>query len=29
MPKFVVDEDLPRSTAADLVEEGYSVKDIR
>jgi predicted nuclease of predicted toxin-antitoxin system len=29
MPEFVVDEDMPRSTAATLVEEGYSVKDIR
>ncbi len=29
MLRFVIDEDMPRSTAAALVEEGYSVKDIR
>ncbi|MFH1950164.1 MAG: DUF5615 family PIN-like protein [Pseudomonadota bacterium] len=29
MPKFVIDEDMPRSAAAALVEEGYPVKDVR
>lgn len=29
MLRFVIDEDMPRSTAAALVEEGYYVKDIR
>jgi len=29
MPRFVIDEDMPRSTAAALVEEGYPVKDVR
>ena len=29
MPKFVIDEDMPRSTARALVEEGYEVKDVR
>jgi len=29
MPRFVVDEDMPRSTGVALVKEGYEVKDIR
>ena len=29
MPKFVVDEDMPRSTERILKEQGYEVKDIR
>ncbi len=29
MPKFVIDEDMPRSTGAVLKEHGYDVKDIR
>jgi predicted nuclease of predicted toxin-antitoxin system len=29
MRKFVIDEDMPRSTAAALIEEGYAVKDVR
>jgi predicted nuclease of predicted toxin-antitoxin system len=29
MPRFVIDEDMPRSTAVALVEEGYPVKDVR
>jgi predicted nuclease of predicted toxin-antitoxin system len=29
MPRFVIDEDMPRSTGAALVEEGYAVKDVR
>lgn len=29
MPKFVIDEDLPRSTAESLKKEGYKVFDIR
>ena len=29
MPKFVIDEDMPRSTAAILRERGYDVKDVR
>jgi hypothetical protein len=29
MPKFVIDEDMPRSTGAVLKEQGYDVKDIR
>ncbi len=29
MPKFVIDEDMPRSTTKTLQEQGYEVKDIR
>ena len=29
MPKFVIDEDMPRSTGRILKEYGYEVKDIR
>jgi predicted nuclease of predicted toxin-antitoxin system len=29
MPKFVIDEDMPRSTGTILKEHGYDVKDIR
>ena len=29
MPKFVIDEDMPRSTAKVLRDSGYEVKDIR
>lgn len=29
MPKFVIDEDMPRSTGSVLKEHGYEVKDIR
>jgi predicted nuclease of predicted toxin-antitoxin system len=29
MPKFVIDEDMPRSTGTILKERGYDVKDIR
>ena len=29
MPRFVVDEDMPRSTGVALVKEGYEVKHIR
>ena len=29
MPKFVIDEDMPRSTGAALKKRGYNVKDIR
>ncbi len=29
MPKFVIDEDMPRSTGKILREHGYDVKDIR
>ncbi|GAH58928.1 unnamed protein product [marine sediment metagenome] len=29
MPKFVIDEDMPRSTGATLKKHGYDVKDIR
>ncbi len=29
MPKFVLDEDMPRSTGAALKNRGYGVKDIR
>jgi len=29
MPKFVVDEDMPRSTGINLRKHGYEVKDIR
>ncbi len=29
MPKFVIDEDMPRSTGMFLKEHGYDVKDIR
>jgi predicted nuclease of predicted toxin-antitoxin system len=29
MPKFVIDEDMPRSTGKVLMEQGYEVKDIR
>jgi len=29
MPRFVIDEDMPRSTAGFLVEYGYEAMDIR
>jgi len=29
MPKFVIDEDMPRSTAKVLKDCGYEVRDIR
>jgi len=29
MPKFVIDEDMPRSTAKHLDELGYDAKDVR
>jgi predicted nuclease of predicted toxin-antitoxin system len=29
MPKFVIDEDMPRSTGGILKQQGYDVKDIR
>lgn len=29
MPKFVIDEDMARSTGIMLKEHGYDVKDIR
>jgi predicted nuclease of predicted toxin-antitoxin system len=29
MPRFVIDEDVPRSTGTMLKEYGYEVKDIR
>ncbi|MBN1841809.1 MAG: DUF5615 family PIN-like protein [Deltaproteobacteria bacterium] len=29
MPRFVIDEDMPRSTGMMLKEQGYDVKDIR
>ena len=29
MPKFVIDEDMPRSTGATLERHGYDVRDIR
>lgn len=29
MPKFAIDEDMPRSTGRILRESGYEVKDIR
>jgi predicted nuclease of predicted toxin-antitoxin system len=29
MAKFVIDEDMPRSTATALINEGYEVKDVR
>ena len=29
MPKFVIDEDMPRSTGIALTEEGCEVKDVR
>lgn len=29
MPKFVIDEDMPRSTGKVLKDSGYEVKDIR
>jgi len=29
MPKFVIDEDMPRSTGTILKEHGYDVKDVR
>ncbi|MCK4733799.1 MAG: DUF5615 family PIN-like protein [Methanophagales archaeon] len=29
MPRFVIDEDMPRSTGTTLKEHGYDVKDIR
>ena len=29
MPKFVIDEDMPRSTSKVLKDNGYEVKDIR
>ncbi len=29
MPKFVIDEDMPRSTGTILKEHGYDIKDAR
>jgi len=29
MPKFVIDEDMPRSTGIALREQGYEIKDVR
>jgi predicted nuclease of predicted toxin-antitoxin system len=29
MPKFLVDEDMPRSTARTLRDKGYDVMDVR
>ncbi|MCK4387311.1 MAG: DUF5615 family PIN-like protein [Dehalococcoidia bacterium] len=29
MPKFIIDEDMPRSTGMVLKEHGYDVKDVR
>lgn len=29
MPRFAIDEDMPRSTGRILKELGYDVKDIR
>jgi predicted nuclease of predicted toxin-antitoxin system len=29
MPKFVIDEDMPRSTGEFLKQHGYDVRDIR
>ena len=29
MPKFVIDEDMPRSTGRILKQRGYDVRDIR
>jgi hypothetical protein len=29
MPKFVIDEDMPRSTAKVLKSRGYEVLDVR
>lgn len=29
MPRFVIDEDMPRSTGKLLQSHGYDVKDIR
>ena len=29
MVKFVIDEDMPRSTGVALVEQGYEVKEVR
>src|SRR3990172_1990252 len=29
MPKFVIDEDMPRSTGRILKEDGHPVKDVR
>ena len=29
MPKFLVDEDMPRSTARTLRDKGYDVTDVR
>ena len=29
MPKFVIDEDMPRSTGTILKEHGYDIKDVR
>ena len=29
MARFVIDEDMPRSTGAALVQEGYEVRDVR
>ena len=29
MPKFVIDEDILRSTGAILKEHGYEVRDVR
>ena len=29
MARFLIDEDMPRSTGRALVEEGYEMKDVR
>lgn len=29
MPRFVIDEDMPRSTGVILKEHGYEVRDVR
>ena len=29
MVRFVIDEDMPRSTGVALISEGYEVKDVR
>ncbi len=29
MARFVIDEDIPRSTGVALVDEGYELKDVR
>ena len=29
MPKFIIDEDMPRSTGTILKEHGYDIKNVR